>query len=120
MNFVKSIRQFLKEKKVANDSIDKVVSKAIQDNDPEDCNSAVSDAWETDIEFLDGMSTGTARFILERKVNKDVLEQYGVKNIENHGRHYLAKIVGPDGNVTDTVIIDKLSRSVHFLKGKFK
>ena len=75
---------------------------------------------EPGLEFLDGMSTGTARFIIDREISTDLLEKYDIKDLENKGRYYLAKIVDPDGKVTDTVLIDKLNRSVHFQKGKFK
>jgi len=39
-----------------------------------------------------------------------------IKDIANKGRYYLAKIIDQDGRVTDTVLIDKLSRSIHFPK----
>ncbi len=68
------------------------------------------------LEFLDGMSTGTARFIIDREVNPDLLEKYDIKDLENKGRYYLAKIVNQDGKVADTVLIDKLNRSIHFQK----
>jgi len=112
MSLVTSIRRFLKEKKLPDESIDKVVPK----EEPDAGTPAES---QVGIEFLDGMSTGTARFIIDRKVTGDVLEKYEIKDLENKGRYYLAKIVDPDGKVTDTVLIDKLNRTVHFQKGKF-
>jgi hypothetical protein len=75
---------------------------------------------EPGLEFLDGMSTGTARFIIDREVNPDLLEKYDIKDLENKGRYYLAKIVNQDGEVADTVLIDKLNRSIHFQKVKIK
>jgi hypothetical protein len=48
-------------------------------------------------EFLDGMSTGTAKFIINREVSADILEKYDIKELENKGRYYLAKIVNQDG-----------------------
>jgi hypothetical protein len=70
------------------------------------------------LEFLDGMSTGTARFIIDREVDPDILEKYNIKELENKGRYYLAKIVNQDGQVAETVLIDKLNRSIHFQKAK--
>jgi len=119
MSLVKSIRQFLKEKKIPDDSIDKVVPKEEPDVSSQDRNAGIPAGSDVGIEFLDGMSTGTARFIIDRKVTGDVLEKYEIKDLENKGRYYLAKIVDTDGNVTDTVLIDKMNRSVHFQKGKF-
>ena len=118
MSLIKSIRQFLKEKKVPDDSIDKVVPKEEPEANVLDGRTPAES--EVGIEFLDGMSTGTARFIIDRKVTADVLEKYEIKDLENKGRYYLAKIVDSDGNITDTVLIDKMNRTVHFEKGKFK
>ena len=66
------------------------------------------------------MSTGTARFIVDREISSELLEKYNIKDLENKGRYYLAKIVNQDGEVSDTVLIDELNRSIHFQKAKFK
>lgn len=71
-------------------------------------------------DFLDGMSTGTARFIIDREISSELLEKYNIKDLENKGRYYIAKIVNQDGEVADTVLIDKLNRSIHFQKTKLK
>jgi len=71
---------------------------------------------EPGFEFLDGMSTATARFIIDREIGRDQLEKYDIKDIANKGRYYLAKIIDQDGRITDTVLIDKLSRSIHLHK----
>jgi hypothetical protein len=120
MSLITSIRQFLKDKKIPDDSIDKIVPKEKPGANVQDRRTEIPDGLEADVEFLDGMSTGTARFIIDREVTGDVLEKYEIKDLENKGRYYLAKIVDSDGKVTDTVLIDKLSRTVHFQKGKFK
>jgi hypothetical protein len=73
---------------------------------------------EAGLDFLDGMSTGTARFIIEREVDPSILENYHIKDLENKGRYYLAKIINQDGQVVETVLIDKLNRSIHFQKAK--
>ena len=120
MGLIKSIRQFLKEKEIPDDSIDKIVPKEEPNISSQDRSNETPEGPEADVEFLDGMSTGTARFILDREVTGDVLEKYEIENLENKGRYYIAKIVGPNGKVIDTVLIDKLNRTVHFQKGKFK
>ena len=79
-----------------------------------------SDNSESGLEFLDGMSTGTARFIIDREVGANILKKYDIMDLEKKGRYYLAKIVNEDGHVTDTVLIDKLNRSIHFQKAKFR
>lgn len=120
MSFIKSIRQFLKEKKISDDSIDQVLSKEEPDANSQNRHTDIPAGSGVNIDFLDGMSTGTARFIIDRKITADVLKKYEVKDLENMGRYYLAKIVEPDGRVTDKVLINKLSRTIHFEKGKFK
>ncbi len=75
---------------------------------------------EPGLEFLDGMSSGTARFIIDREISSELLEKYDIKDLENKGRYYLAKVVNQGGEVADTVLIDKLNRSIHFQKAKFK
>lgn len=114
MSLIKSIRQFLKEKKVPEDSIEKIVPPT--ESSETDAQQA---APEVGIDFLDGMSTGTARFIIDRRVSGDILKEYEIQDMENQGRYYLARIVDKDGNVTDTVLIDKMNRTVHFQKGRF-
>jgi hypothetical protein len=120
MGLIKSIRQFLKEKEIPDDSIDKIVPKEELNISSQNHSNEAPEGPEADVEFLDGMSTGTARFIIDREVTGDVLEKYEIENLENKGRYYIAKIVGPNGKVIDTVLIDKLNRTVHFQKGKFK
>ena len=118
MSLIKSIRQFLKEKKVPEDSIEKIVPQAEPHGGSRE-KRAEPTASEVGIDFLDGMSTGTARFIIDRKVSGDILKKYEIKDMQNQGRYYLAKIVDREGKVTDTVLIDKMNRTVHFQKGRF-
>jgi hypothetical protein len=83
-----------------------------------EANRDTSQELAPEFDFLDGMSTGTARFIIDREVDPAILEKYNIKELENKGRYYLAKIVNQDGEVTETVLIDKLNRSIHFQKAK--
>ncbi len=53
-----------------------------------------------------------------KKLYPDILEKYNIKELENKGRYYLAKIANQDGQVAETVLIDKLNRSIHFQKAK--
>lgn len=120
MKIFASIRNFFQQRKIANYSghnlpnEDKLRRNSQNDNIKNPVES------EPGLEFLDGMSTGTARFIIEREVNPDLLEKYDIKDMENKGRYYLAKIVNQEGEIADTVLIDKQNRSIHFQKAKFK
>ena len=67
----------------------------------------------------DGMSTVTARFIIERNVGEKIGEKFDVKDLTNTGRYYIAKIVRPDGSVIEQLLVDKQNCTVHFPKGKY-
>jgi len=60
----------------------------------------------------------TALIDRDREVGRDQFDKYDIKDIVNKGRYYLAKILDQNGRITDTVLIDKLSRTVHFQNGK--
>ena len=68
----------------------------------------------------DGMSTTTARFIIERKVNERIGEIFDVKDLTNTGRYYIAKIVRPDGSVIEELLVDKQNCEIHFPKGRYR
>jgi hypothetical protein len=120
MNIIASIRNFLIRGTKPAYSKHSLEKEDEQQNKPQSENMENSVKSESDLEFLDGMSTGTARFIIDWEVGADHLEKYGIRELENRERYYLAKIVNKDGQVTDTVLIDKLSRSIHFQKTKFR
>ena len=67
----------------------------------------------------DGMSTTTARFIIERNVGERIGEIFDVKDLTNTGRYYIAKIVRPDGSVIEQLLVDKQNCTVHFPKGRY-
>jgi hypothetical protein len=68
----------------------------------------------------DGMSTATARFIIERNVGEKIGEVFDVTDLKNTGRYYIAKIVRPDGSVIEQLLVDKQNCMVHFPKGKYR
>jgi hypothetical protein len=67
----------------------------------------------------DGMSTTTARFVIERNVNERIAEIFDIKDLTNTGRYYIAKIVRPDGSVIEELLVEKQNCAVHFPKGKY-
>lgn len=67
----------------------------------------------------DGMSTATARFIIERNAGEKIGEEFDVADLTNTGRYYIAKIVRPDGSVIERLLVDKQNCKVHFPKGKY-
>ena len=117
MNIIAAISNFIKRGKTVPDLTQNRQKKAGPHDTPKDGNiKPVGSA--SGFEFLDGMSTGTARFIIDREVDAAILEKYSIKELENKGRYYLAKIVDQNGGVADTVLIDKLNRAIHFQKTK--
>ena len=65
---------------------------------------------------MDGMGTGTARFVIERKLPDNIGELYHIEGLENKGRYYLAKIIGEDGRIVNQLLVDKQNATIHFLK----
>lgn len=65
---------------------------------------------------MDGMGTGTARFVIERKLPDNIDELYHIEDLENKGRYYLAKIIGENGRVINQLLVDKQNATIHFLK----
>ena len=45
-------------------------------------------------------------------------EKYGLKNLKNTGRYYIARLVEKDGTVIDEVLIDKQSGTIQSLRGR--
>jgi hypothetical protein len=121
MDIIASIWNLLKRGNTPSGSGNNLQRKPTEPDDKGNtANTDKSMESEPGLEFLDGMSTGTARFIIDREVDPGVLEKYNIKELENKGRYYLAKIVNQDGEVAETVLIDKLNRSIHFQKAKLK
>jgi tRNA uridine 5-carbamoylmethylation protein Kti12 len=71
-------------------------------------------------DFLEGMSSATARIVIERNLPENIRDQYDVKELQNQGRYYIAKIVEPPGKVVARLLVDKLNGAVHFPKDKLK
>ena len=117
MNIFARISNYLKRGKSPAHSEQNLQKKEAPQDDPRVRNIKSLEP-EPGFDFLDGMSTGTARFIIDREVDPAVLEKYNIKELENKGRYYLAKIVNQDGEVAETVLIDKQNRSIHFQKAK--
>jgi hypothetical protein len=63
-------------------------------------------------ELFDGMSTGTARIIIERKVSQVFEEKFNIDQVNNKGRYYMAKIVRPDGSIIQRLLVDKQTGNV--------
>ena len=77
-------------------------------------NNRQSDPSEKEViqELFDGMSTGTARIIIQQEVGQAIEEKFSIDQVKNKGRYYMAKIVRPDGSTIQRLLVDKQTRSV--------
>ena len=115
MNLKTSIRKVIKhfkQHRVSDDIIDLNEASYRSENT---ANQNVND-FDLIPGLGDGMSTGTARFIIDRKLPENIAELYEVKDLKNRGRYYIAKIVRPDGSIANELLVDKQNGAVHFLK----
>ena len=80
-------------------------------------NDGPSDASEKTVvqELFDGMTTGTARIIIEQDVGPKISEEYNISTVENKGRYYIAKIVRPGGSAIQQLLIDKQTGNVQMV-----
>jgi hypothetical protein len=76
-----------------------------------DANDSLQDSF-------DGMGEATARILITRRLNEKFLKEYGVEDLKNSGRYYLAKIIAPNGKVVDEVLVDKQCGVVASLRKK--
>ena len=71
-------------------------------------------------QFLEGMSSATARIVIERNLPENFRNIYDIKELQNQGRYYIAKIVEPPGKVVARLLVDKLNGAIHFPKSSLK
>ncbi len=89
------------------------IQKAYEDNDsPAD--TMAPDDRHAIRELFDGMSTGTARIIIEEEIDGRMAEDYSIDALENKGRYYVARIVRPDGSAIRRLLVDKQTGKVQF------
>ena len=94
--------------------IQKAYANATQTDAPEASTRSGKHAYPNEIiqELFDGMSTGTARIIIEQEVSQAIKEKFNIDQIKNKGRYYMAKIVRPDGSTIQRLLVDKQTGSV--------
>jgi hypothetical protein len=62
--------------------------------------------------YLDGMGEYTAKVIILDHVGEELKDTFDLQPIENLGRYYHAKVVGPGGEIIDDLLVDKQSGNV--------
>ena len=68
--------------------------------------------------YLEGMGTATARILINKRLSEKFIKKYDLKDIENKGRYYSAKIIEPNGKLIDEVLIDKQNGTINSLHRK--
>ena len=66
-------------------------------------------------ELFEGMSSGTARIVIERELNRSLGEEFNIEQVENQGRYYVARIVRHDGTTLQRLLVDKQTGAVHMV-----
>lgn len=61
---------------------------------------------------VDGMSTGTARIAISRKLRERLMRDYDLLELRNEGRYYVAKALSKDGHWHYEMMIDKENGNV--------
>jgi len=68
----------------------------------------------------DGMSTVTAKLAIDKKLRKQLLENYDLIELINKGRYYVAKALSKDSLWFYELLIDKQSGSIQIVSKKKK
>ncbi len=80
------------------------------------CDGAASESGSSESEIIqelfDGMSTGTARILVEQEISWAIGEKYDIDPMENRSRYYVAKILRSDGSLIQQLLVDKQTGSV--------
>jgi tRNA uridine 5-carbamoylmethylation protein Kti12 len=94
--------------------IQEAYANALKTDPSESSARSEDDSSQNEIiqELFDGMSTGTARIIIEKEVSQAIEEKFNIDRVENKGRYYMAKIVRPDGKTIQRLLVDKQTGSV--------
>jgi len=108
MNLIVSIHNLIKQ---AGRQRPPGIEKTKGQNDTVD-NEADSQRMQ---DILDGMSTGSARIIIDQEASRRVSEDYNLNGLQNKGRYFVARIVRTDGSVIDELLVDKQSGRIQFL-----
>ncbi|PKN61705.1 MAG: hypothetical protein CVU57_28225 [Deltaproteobacteria bacterium HGW-Deltaproteobacteria-15] len=64
---------------------------------------------------MDGMGTFTAKMAIDRKLRKELLENYDLVEVVNKGRYYTAKALSKDGQWVFELLVDKQRGSLEIV-----
>ena len=59
--------------------------------------------------------SGTARIVIEQEMQRSLDEDFDIKEVENQGRYYVARIVRHDGTTLQRLLVDKQTGNVRLV-----
>lgn len=82
-----------------------------------------SDVSENEGELIfgpgsDGMGTFTAKLAIDKKLRKELADNYDLVELINKGRYYTAKAFSKDGRWLNELLIDKQSGTIQVVTKK--
>ena len=68
--------------------------------------------------FFDGMGSATATEIIKRRIDQNDIDEYGITDLENTGRYYIAHVSEGNGSIIHTLMVDKQNGMIRSLSRK--
>ena len=68
--------------------------------------------------FFDSMGSATATEIIKRRINKNDIDEYGITDLKNTGRYYIAQVSEANGSIIHTLMVDKQNGMIRSLSRK--
>ena len=68
--------------------------------------------------FFDGMGSATATEIIKRRIDKNDIDEYGITDLKNTGRYYIAQVSEANGSIIHTLMVDKQNGMIRSLSRK--
>jgi hypothetical protein len=57
--------------------------------------------------IFNGMGPDTATEIIKRRIDKCIINEYGINELKNTGRYCIARVSEANGNLIHTLLVDK-------------
>ena len=65
--------------------------------------------------IFDGMGIVTATEIVKERIDENIINEYGIDELKNTGRYYIARVSEAKGSISHTLLVDKQNRMVRSL-----
>jgi len=83
-----------------------------KNNDQRGCSERLVEGNSDDeplLSFLDGLGPVTVREIVKRRIDKCIIDEYGIEELANTDRYYIARRSEAKGSVIHSLLVDKQS-----------